>query len=228
MKKVLILSALGVTSTVALAVETSTPKMYNTAPTASMAKADAGAYIEGLAGYNRYAFNDAYDSMTDPEYKWHNGQGNWALGASIGYQFQRNLSAELGGIYTFQATYKPKDTSIGAPDKLQCEPWYTYLAGKLSIPVYNHFNIFTKLGVGHQNLSVKSNDAPRNMSFYSQSTWGPMFGAGIAYNFTPSTYITGEWLRFTGKIRSDGDQESDTLTTAPNIFLVGIGYKFAI
>jgi predicted porin len=53
-----------------------------------------------------------------------------------------------------------------------------------------------------------------------------MFGAGIAYNFTPEFYITGEWLRFTGKFKLEDDKL--TLTTAPNIFLLGVGYKFAM
>ena len=54
-----------------------------------------------------------------------------------------------------------------------------------------------------------------------------MFGAGVVYNITPEFYVSGEWLRFTGKIKHDSTGMTAT-TTAPNIFLLGVGYKFAM
>ena len=77
--------------------------------------------------------------------------------------------------------------------------------------------MFTKLGVGYQKTKVDDGIGWDR----STSNWGAMFGAGLAYNFTQAFYITGEWLRFTGKISNGATQ-----TTAPNIFLLGLGYKF--
>jgi opacity protein-like surface antigen len=227
MKKVLILSALGIVSTAALAGGASTPTMYNTAPTTSVKNADTGIYIEGLAGYNQTALKDTYGTVDN--YEWNHGTGNWALGADAGYQFNQNMAAELGGIYTFNATQKPEDTSNGGT-KATYQPWYGYLAGKLSLPVYDNLSVFTKLGVGYQHLSVKFEDLNTGDSdTVSGSKWAPMFGFGAAYNFTPSMYITGEWLRFTGKIDMNStDTDSISTLSAPNIFLVGLGYKFAM
>ena len=223
MKKLLILTAAGLASSVVLAGNS----MYAPRPApAPMMMSDTGIYIEGMAGYNRYAFTDGYDSSirvivpSVESYDWDNGTGNWAFAAAIGYQFHRYFSAELGGIYTLRAkfNYTFHGVSPAEVSNIKVQPWYAYLAGKMSIPIYDNLSLFAKLGAGYQ--KVKMDDAS---TLGTQNNWGPMFGAGLAYNFTPAFYITGQWLRFTGKIK-DGVVQ----TTAPNIFLIGLGYKFAM
>jgi len=206
MKKLLILTAAGLASSVVLAGNS----MYAPRPApAPMMMSDTGIYIEGMAGYNRYVLSDLTPASTSVN--WKNGTGNWAFAADIGYQFHRYFSAELGGIYTLRA----KENTF------KYRPWYAYLAGKMSIPIYDNLSLFTKLGVGYQEL--KADTGAVSVTETSYNNWGAMFGAGLAYNFTPAFYITGQWLRFTGRIKDGAVQ-----TTAPNIFLVGLGYKFAM
>jgi len=225
MKNLFILSVLGVVSSAALAAGATTK--YNTAPAPALTS-DTGVYIEGLVGYNRYVFDSALGTPdTVAATNWHNGSGNWTLGADIGYQFQRYLSAELGGIYTFYGALEPQDKSPGAPGSLKLQPSYAYLAGKFSMPVYNNFSVFAKLGAGYQKIYITTNGAEfLGSGVTSESNWGPMLGAGIAYNFTPAFYVSGEWLYFTNSVGLGPNGSISTKT--PNIFLLGVGYKFAM
>jgi opacity protein-like surface antigen len=207
-KKLLVLAAAGLASSAALAGHVG----YTAAPAPAMYD-NTGVYLEGLVGYNRYAFEDSYGTFQDGS--WDNGTGNWAFGADIGYQFHRYMSVELGGIYTLRA----KADFPG--DSYKMNPWYAYLAGKLAVPVYDNVSVFTKLGVGYQRTKAKlSSDSSDT---HKESATGAMFGAGVTYNFTPAVYMSGQWLRFTGKVK-DGYTDN----TAPNIFLLGLGYKFSM
>jgi len=197
-KKLLILTAAGFTFSCTLA---SGAGMYTSKAPFPMTLDSVGVYIEGLAGYNRYDFKEALHSGLS----WDNGSGNWAFAADIGYQFHQYLSVELGGIYTFGT----KEAGV------KHRPWYAYLAGKLSMAVYDNISVFAKMGAGYQKLIDDGGD--------NQNNWGPMFGVGLAYHFTPQFYIQGQWLRFTGKVR-----EGIPKTSAPNIFLLGLGYKFSM
>jgi OOP family OmpA-OmpF porin len=206
-KKLLVLAAAGVASSAALAgtmgyTSASAPAMYD----------NTGVYIEGMAGYNRYVLEDAFGTSNGAA-TWDKGNGNFAFGADIGYQFHRYFSAELGGIYTLKA----KETYNGATSDIKL--WAAYFAGKVSVPIYDNVSVFAKLGVGYQDLKVDAGAFLAN----EENNWGAMYGAGIAYNFTPAFYIDGQWLRFTGK-----NTNAQTVITAPNIFLLGVGYKFAM
>jgi opacity protein-like surface antigen len=198
-KKFLILAAIGLTSSSIFAA--SANHNYKVSPAVVPMVNQIGTYLEFLAGYNRYDFTEALHSGLP----WKHGTGNWALGGDIGYQFYNYFSAELGGIYTFNAS------EAG----VQHRPWYAFLLGKLSIPLGNKLAIFTKFGVGYQNL-IDYDDQ-------DSDKWGPAFGAGLSYYFTPTVYIIGQWLRFSGDIENGVPQMS-----APNIFLVGVGFKFLL
>jgi opacity protein-like surface antigen len=219
MKKILILSTLGVVSTAALAGNTTTT--HNKSPIPVTANTSRGIYVEGLAGYNRYAFLDALDGIVPSSAvpDWSNSQGNASLAADVGYQFHRNVSAEVGGIYTFKATlrYTYEDES---QHKVDIQPWYMYLAAKLSIPVHDNLSVFAKVGAGYQHINISYDDDSLDLDNNS-SNWGPMLGLGVAYNLTSTTYANAEWLLFTGKVDDAG-----VATVSPNVFLVGIGYKF--
>jgi len=220
--KLSILIAAGLASSGALA----GTAMYAAGPApAPMMMGDTGVYIEGMVGYNRYNFQDGYGDVnpgvgasvgTD----WNNGSGNWAFAAAIGYQFARNFSAEAGGIYTQKAKATFSNGLLPPTNlTLKFKPWYAYIAGKLSVPIYDSLSAFAKLGAGYQKVKVDSGTTVTT----NPNNWGPMFGAGLSYYFTPAFYLTGQWLRFTGKINNGVVQ-----TTAPNIFLLGLGYKFAM
>jgi opacity protein-like surface antigen len=213
-KKLLVLAAAGLASSAALAGHVG----YTAAPAPAMYD-NTGVYLEGLVGYNRYAFEDSYGTLPDGSWgSWDNGTGNWAFGADIGYQFHRYMSVELGGIYTLRVSgiYTPEDST---GDSYKMNPWYAYLAGKLAVPVYDNVSVFTKLGVGYQRTKFSSDSSDT----HKESATGAMFGAGVTYNFTPAVYMSGQWLRFTGKVK-DGYTDN----TAPNIFLLGLGYKFSM
>ena len=197
-KKLLILTTLGIVSSCAWA---NGPNMYIRRTPDMRAIDSVGVYLEGLVGYNRYAFKEALHSGLP----WDNGMGNWAFAADLGYQFQKYFSAELGGIYTLRA----KEAGVTH------RPWYAFLAGKFSIPVCGKARVFTKLGAGYQKLIDKGGE--------SQGNGGPVLGAGLSYHFTPQFYMLGQWLRFTGQTKVGTPK-----TSAPNIFLIGFGYKFAM
>jgi len=171
-----------------------------------------GAYITGLAGYNRYALKD----IANPNDDWTNGRGNFAFGAAVGYQFCKYFSLETGGIYTLDGKARNPLSVDPSKDEI-ARTRYAYLAGKLSVTTYPKTTIFTKLGLGYQQLSVSN--GPFGQEKFRK--WGVMFGAGTAYDFTPKVFISLQWLRFTGKV-VDGAGHA----TAPNIFLLGLGYKF--
>jgi OmpA-OmpF porin, OOP family len=215
-KKLLVLAAAGVASSAALAgTVTYTAKP---APSAPMATNNNGVYVEGMAGYNRHGLEDSLSAPSTAS--WSHGRGNFAFGADIGYQFQRYLSAELGGIYTLKSKI-----NFSNGGTMKYTPWYAYLAAKLALPVYDNVSIFTKFGLGYQKIkySVDNVADATAAPLQTDSNWGPMFGVGAAYNFTPEIYVDAQWLRFTGKVKDAGVE-----TTAPNIFLLGVGYKFAI
>jgi predicted porin len=204
-KKLLILTVAGmiVSSTLALANGTGryAKKTPMTKAPMPMVLNSPGVYIEGLVGYNRYAFKDALHSGLP----WNHGQGNWAFAADLGYQFHPYISLEIGGI-----------TSLKAEEAgVKHRPWYGYLAAKIATCIFDNISVFAKFGAGFQSL-IDNGDADQN-------NWGPMFGAGFGYYFTPQFYLTGEWLRFTGKV-----EEEISLTSSPNIFLLGLGYKFML
>jgi hypothetical protein len=196
-KKLLVLGAVGLIPSVTLAAYSN----YRAMPTSSITNR-IGTYLEAFGGYNRYAFRTAFSSGVS----WNNGTGNWAFGGAIGYQFHQYFSAELGGIYTFNS--REMDT--------QHRPWYGFLSGKVAIPLFNKFSIFTKLGFGYQRL-IDDGDA------INKERWGAMFGAGLSYYFVSQFYIFGQWLRFTGNVANGVPQ-----MTAPNIFLLGLGGKFLL
>jgi len=173
---------------------------------------NTGIYIEGLAGYNRYALKN----MANPKDSWRHGMGNWAFGGDLGYQFCKYFSAEGGGIYTLHGIAKNPRSLDPSKDETN-KTWYAYLAGKMSVMIGDKATLFTKLGLGYQQLRVV-NGPFGNEKFHK---WGAMFAAGTAYHFTPAIYISLQWLRFTGKTT-----EGTTYAMAPNIFLLGIGYKF--
>jgi opacity protein-like surface antigen len=186
----------------------------------SLTSTDRGTYIEGLIGYNRYAFRDITIVESDiVNLNIDNEKGNLALGATIGYQHNRYLAVEGGGIYAFKAKYSFESTTTGAVfNNLSARPWYAYLAGRITLEIMDHLNIFTKLGLGFQRLVLGS---PHLGS--SESNWGAMFGGGLIYHFTPTIYINGQWMRFTGKVKNAIPD-----TSASNVFLLGLGYKFII
>jgi opacity protein-like surface antigen len=220
-KKVL-LSALGIMSSAALATA-GNAKMHTAAPAINSAN---GIYIEGLAGYNRYAFSNTGTPNNVVPTQWHNGFGNVALGADIGYQFQRYFSVELGGIYTFYGSLEPQNKIPGAPDTMKLQPSYAYLAGKVSTPIYNNFSAFAKLGAGYQQINVTDDGKLFGEDIGNASYLGLMLGAGIAYHITPAVYVSGEWLHFANGTSLDNNVS--VATPAPNLFLLGVGYKFTM
>jgi hypothetical protein len=171
-----------------------------------------GVYIAGLAGYNRYGLR----YIANPNDDWTNGRGNFAFGAAAGYQCSKYFSVEAGGIYTFDGKARNPLSVDPTKDEI-LKTRYAYLVGKLSVMTYPNTTIFTKLGLGYQHLSVSNGPFGKE----KLRKWGAMFGAGTAYYFTPKVFINLQWLRFTGKV-VDGAGH----VTAPNIFLLGLGYKF--
>ena len=230
-KRMLMLAAAGAASVASIGALAGTAMPVTAAaPTTITSTPDRGIYVEGLAGYDRYGVENAYVTKADQSsFDFKNGNGNFAFGVDAGYQINKYFSAEASGIYVLPA----KATIKGTKAESDYKTYAAYVAGKISVPVYENFSVFTKLGVGYQHLTIDNKNYPTGSHVPAKQTGskvGPMFGAGVAYNITPAIYVSGEWLRFNGqtKMHEPSDTAKTNMVSTPNIFLVGVGYKFAL
>jgi len=224
MKKLLILAAAGLVSSAALAGGVGS---YNAA--APALHSYTGIYIEGLAGYATTYYKDLIGTNVAAD-SWSHGTGNWAFGADVGYQWNKYFAAELGGVYILKSTYNDANANDAT-----FKPWVAYLAGKVSVPVVNNVSVFGKLGLAYLKQRVGEYNgnttlgSVANVNLGNSTHWGPMFGVGVAYHWTKALYLNAQYLRFTGKVVNGGNG-TNTMSTYipnPNVFLLGVGYKFA-
>lgn len=138
-----------------------------------------------------------------------NGKGGFTAGGSFGYSFMPNLAVELGGFYLPQATY-----SSGNGDK-KIFSLVAYAAGRLSVPVAESLSLYGQAGVDFRDIHIDSN----NKGHY----WGPVFGVGGQYDFSPELYAQVQYMRVAGKSGSSNQYDN---AVAADLFTLNIGYKF--
>ena len=208
MKKTLIAFAVAAAALTSVAVAGG----YAPAPKASQ----TGVYIEGMVG-GAYHVDGKLLKDTYNHSSW-----GWALGADIGYQFDQYMSAELGGFWTQKVSAKSKDKDN------YLQNWLGYLAGKVSVPVMDNFDLFGKFGVGLNHLRFgKDNQAVANKS--SHNYFGPVFAVGGAYTFgaNQNMAVSLQYMRF-GQSWTTWNDLDNLSAPATDLVTVGLSYKFAL
>lgn len=79
------------------------------------------------------------------------------------------------------------------------------------------FNVFGKVGAMYGETKV-STGLLSNVSSGTERGWGPVYGAGVGFDFTPSSGVVLEWQRHEFRYPGGGDRE--------NVDNTSIGYVF--
>ncbi len=188
-----------------------------------------GFYIEGNAGYVYHPWlNDVttfFGAVYSTGFVTGNSRGNggFAGGVDLGYQFNEYVSIEAGWMYLARTsvTFAP---ALGG-GTVSVNSGLAYAAFKGMAPIYENTYIFGKLGGAYTyntfSLGIQSSNGVTNVT--NTNFWNPMFAAGLQYYFTPEWSINFQYAYVPGYRRSSG-----TKTIAPDSQLItaGIGYKF--
>lgn len=154
---------------------------------------------------------------------WYNGvpsnnndhPNDLGAGAYVGYQANQYVGFEFGYDWLGRMTYRGDNSGAYKAHVLQ-------LAAKLSYPIMNDLDIYTRLGAAGWRADTKAHYA--NGSKFSDFTTGvsPMAAVGLEYAITPSiaTRLDYQWINNIG----DGD---DIGTRPDNGMLsLGMAYRF--
>lgn len=204
-KKLLILSATGVAALGATAAYAGGPD-FAPAPVPAF---EPMVYVEGYLGYadvdwRNFALSP-FTAFSD------NSRGGFTGGGDIGYQFTPHLGVEFGGYWLPRV----RGSFFGIP--VRVTSWFLYLAGKLTVPVYDRIDLFGKIGAGWRRL--------RGISPFGASDndyWRPIFAGGATYHITHEFTASFQYIRFPARI------SSFTAAPAANLYLGGVGYQFAV
>ena len=202
---------------------------------------ETGVYIEGMVGggyhvNHKFLFSDdsPYGPYFGPSY-WSHTSWSWTLGADIGYQFNRYLSAELGGFW-LQKTEAKKDNPGFGPERknLWFQNWLGYIAAKMTIPVMDNFDLFAKAGVGvnHWRWGKDWND--QDFTKRSFNGFGPVFAVGGSYKFGAdhNAAVSLQYMRFGQSWSTYNDQNTNfdwaynRSLNAIDLLTVGVSYRF--
>ena len=105
--------------------------------------------------------------------------------------------------------------------------WAAYGGFKLTIPLLDNLFAFGKIAAAYNQVSGSNNLTGANAVNYSGTNnyWTPLFGFGLQYYFNQNVSINGEYIFI------PGNEQINTgagRTPNSNVFLFGVGYKFAI
>lgn len=205
-KKLLILAAASVVSASALAGGVDTT--YS-APVASSAAPASNLYVQVQAGY---AQTD-WKKQSSVTANWSKGNGGLAYGVDVGYAWNRNLALEIGG-FNLAKVKNNGDTST-------IKNYVAYGAVKLSVPVYDSVDLYTKVGVGYNRAKIAGTTITGLAAAGTYKQWGFTGGVGVDYSFGNNVFANIQYMKFAGKERNASRQ-----VTSPSIWTVGVGYKF--
>ena len=189
------------------------------------------AYIELNTGFaNKHLGQRIKVSPFTEDNGFTNSRGDfvWTVGGDLGYQFMNNLAIELGGnwLQALRVT-GPFTGNTNTTQNLNC--WVAYLAGKMSVPVYDHLSVFAKAGLGYQRLSgpafdtLNNNDVQFNLQ---QGAWVPVFAVGANYDLNHNVFAGVQYMRFSNQDRTSSTQRWSF--SAKDLFTASLGYKFQI
>lgn len=242
-KKYLGLTAVGVASLAATTAMAGGPDtMVAPAPDYS------GFYIDVDVGYGESDWGHFAGGIFNPTGRaatpgtvTNNASGGFAWGGDIGYAFNQYFGFELGaydladvdgtvglGVSNGAELLPPPNPSSG---NLRVESWILYAAGKLSIPLFENFDMFGKVGIAFRWLDYSGSgvNGPtagalgaryfiNNQHF---ATW--IAGVGLQYWFTPEWSMNVQYLHIPGYYKA---QELAQQAPKVNLIVAGIGYKF--
>lgn len=158
--------------------------------------APGGPYIGINAGQTSADFDDA-PVTTPPAAVTLTGEDDNQVGYKLygGYQFHRNFAVE-GGFFDlgeFDYGY------TGAPGTISGNTRYRGLNLDLVgiMPLSDRFSAFARLGVAYTRArSDVATTGAFTAGSRSENSWGPKFGVGLEYAFTPSLAVRAEWERY--------------------------------
>jgi len=103
-----------------------------------------------------------------------------------GYQFNRNLAAELG----YSDFGKVKASAGTLTDEVKATAWE--LVGIGALPVADRFSVYGKLGLYHAETKETTNFVGNFKDTNNDLT----FGFGARYDFTQNVGVRAEWQRY--------------------------------
>lgn len=118
----------------------------------------------------------------------------------IGYQFDKNWSAELG--YTsFGTLFKSNDSNFNASQKANA--WT--LSGIGTLPLNQHFGLFGRLGVAR--YETNGSGTVQGVEAKDRQDVKPYAGAGVKFNVTQSFALRAEFQYYADISGVDGSKD---------------------
>lgn len=211
-------------------------------------------YLEGHFGYtgiNWRGFNGSAVLGTPNSAAFtptSHGRGWLTAGGDLGYSITQNIATEAGWFWLPNVGGSSNGAggiAANARGGLTVRSWFAYAAGKFSVPVVDHLDLFGKLGVAYRSLKYAKSGSPvagtaalsaaLNAATGSGHYWAPLFGAGMQYDW--SNWLLGvQYLYLPGysgvNFNSAGTVYANggAPNAAPpaNLFTGSLGYKFNV
>ncbi len=149
-----------------------------------------------------------------------------AYGALLSYRFMLTPSSALEANYGI--TYQNKLTYYANPNHYQVLTRTQEISAAFVRSFYfRKFNPFVEAGPGALILLPIRNSGTTNIDVKQQTSVGGIYGAGIAYEISPSFDIRAEYRGFVTKVPTFGDSQFTTNKWF-NIFnpSIGVAYHF--
>jgi OOP family OmpA-OmpF porin len=176
---------------------------------------DAGFYAGGAIGQSK--ISDACDGVPiacdDKDTAWK------IFG---GYQFTRNIGAEIGYVHLGETTSNGVISGVSVSAKGRVKGWE--LLGVGTLPIANNFSALFKLGIFRWDVDVSGvGTVPGFSAAAAASETGTdiTFGLGLKYDFTRNIAARLEWQRYDSVGNSATTGKSDV-----DLFSLGVVFKF--
>lgn len=177
----------------------------------------SGTYLEGELGYG---VRDWGNTQVFTGTSTQNQDGGFSAGFDVGYQFNEFISLEGGWLYFPQFS----ETALGVSDTLT--GWAAYGGLKFTIPLIQDLFIFSKIAAAYNQWSGSNNVVVNAVNYSGDNNyWAPLFGFGLQYYFNQNISINAEYIFVNG---NEAQTTAQGRTPNENLFLAGLGYKFAI
>ena len=168
-----------------------------TVGTSAMGQWLTGGYVGFNAGRTSADFDDA-PATTPPAAVTLTGEDDREVGYKLygGYQFHRNFAVE-GGFFDlgrFDYRYAGAPGTIAGSTRLR--GLNLDLVGIM--PFSDRFSAFARLGAAYTRArsDIGTTGAFLGAGSRRENSWGPKFGLGLEYAFTPSLAVRAEWERY--------------------------------
>lgn len=185
-------------------------------PGAVAADPNAGFYAGGAVGQSKA--KDACDGITGAGFAGSCDETDTAWKIFGGYQFNRNLGAELG--YVDLGKFTASGTVGGTPANASAKAKGFELVGVAAYPFNDQFSVYGKAGAFRWDVDTS---ASAGGTAGSASDNGTDFtvGAGLKYNFTKNAAARLEFQRYNNVGDSGTTGQSDV-----NLWTLGLMYSF--